>query len=66
MLDRQGRQLVLTPAGQQYVLRVRDILAQLAQASLSVRANPLGGTLNLAILPAFGMHCALSTRSGVR
>ena len=56
LLDRQGRQLVLTPAGQQYVLRVRDILAQLAQASLSVRANPLGGTLNLAILPAFGMH----------
>ncbi|MGL5008731.1 MAG: LysR substrate-binding domain-containing protein, partial [Paracoccaceae bacterium] len=28
----------------------------LSSASLSLRANPKGGSLNLAILPAFGMH----------
>ncbi len=36
--------------------QVRSALEQIAQASLTLRANPLGGTLNLAILPAFGVH----------
>ncbi len=45
--------------------------ADRAGLSLKLRANPLGGTLNLAILPAFGVHwlaprlarlCAQSTR----
>ena len=56
LLARQGRQLSLTQAGRAYVAQVRDILNRLAQASVSVRANPSGGSLNLAILPAFGMH----------
>ena len=56
LLARQGRRLGLTPAGQQYVAQVREILQRLAQASITARANPAGGTLNLAILPAFGMH----------
>ncbi len=56
LFDRQGRALVLTQAGQDYVEQVRDILNRLAQASLKARTNPAGGTLNLAILPAFGMH----------
>ncbi len=56
LLARQGRQLDLTQAGRNYVLQVRDILHRLAQASVSARTNPSGGTLNLAILPAFGMH----------
>ncbi len=56
LLARQGRQLTLTEAGQTYVSDVRDILNRLAHASLSVRTNPTGGHLNLAILPAFGMH----------
>ncbi|GLT09484.1 LysR family transcriptional regulator [Sulfitobacter porphyrae] len=56
LLTRQGRQLVLTEAGQTYVRHVRDILNRLAQASVAARTNPLGGALNLSILPAFGMH----------
>ncbi len=53
---RQGRQLTLTQAGQTYVGDVRDILNRLARASVAARTNPKGGHLNLAILPAFGMH----------
>lgn len=56
LLTRQGRQLQLTSAGQVYVAQVRDILNALAQASVGAQSNTSGGTLNLAILPAFGMH----------
>lgn len=56
LLTRQGRQLQLTAAGQVYVAQVRDILNALAQASVAVQSNTSGGALNLAILPAFGMH----------
>lgn len=56
LIRREGRQLKLTDAGQSYVEKVRDILNNLAQASVSARTNPTGGALNLAILPAFGMH----------
>ncbi|MBC7735769.1 MAG: LysR family transcriptional regulator, partial [Candidatus Saccharibacteria bacterium] len=51
----RGR-LHLTPAAKDYVTEVRRTLSALAQASLTLRANPTGGALNLAILPAFGMH----------
>ena len=51
----QGR-LTLTPAARDYVAEVRRALTGLAAASLTLRANPTGGALNLAILPAFGMH----------
>ena len=56
LMIRQGRRLTPTQAGLDYVTQVRDILNRLAQASVSARTNPTGGTLNLAILPAFGMH----------
>ena len=56
LMQREGRVLRLTPAGHAYALKARDILGQLASASIAARANPNGGTLNLAILPAFGMH----------
>lgn len=56
LLTRHGRQLQLTAAGQVYVAQVRDILNTLAQASVAVQTNTSGGVLNLAILPAFGMH----------
>ncbi len=56
LLARQGRQLLLTPAGHAYVPHVRDVLNRLAQSSAAARTNPVGGALNLAILPAFGMH----------
>jgi DNA-binding transcriptional LysR family regulator len=56
LLLRDRKQLRLSPAGRDYVRQVRSALEQIAQASLKLRANPLGGTLNLAILPAFGVH----------
>ena len=56
LLTRKGRQLGLTEAGRSYVGQVRDVLQRLAQASALARTQPAGGTLNLAILPAFGMH----------
>lgn len=56
LLIRERQRLRLTPAAADYVTEVRKALQQLASASLTLRANPLGGSLNLAILPAFGMH----------
>lgn len=56
LIQRDGNRLRLTPAGQDYAAEVRRALQSLANASLALRANPLGGSLNLAILPAFGIH----------
>jgi LysR family transcriptional regulator, glycine cleavage system transcriptional activator len=56
LLHRERQRLSLTPAARDYVVAVRHALQELAQASLTLRANPTGGSLNLAILPAFGMH----------
>ncbi len=56
LLIRERQRLRLTPAARDYVSEVRKALHLLASASISLRANPTGGNLNLAILPAFGMH----------
>lgn len=56
LLLRDRQRLTLTPAARDYVAEVRKALKGLADASLALRANPRGGALNLAILPAFGMH----------
>ena len=56
LIRRERQRLHLTPAGQDYVGEVRKALNLLASASITLRANPTGGSLNLAILPAFGMH----------
>lgn len=56
LLERRGRKLVLTAQGQSYVAEVRDILRRLKQASVAVQTNAQESTLNLSILPAFGMH----------
>jgi LysR family transcriptional regulator, glycine cleavage system transcriptional activator len=56
LLILEKQRLRLTPAAKDYVIEVRKALQTLTSASLSLRANPNGGSLNLAILPAFGMH----------
>jgi LysR family transcriptional regulator, glycine cleavage system transcriptional activator len=56
LLTRERQRLGLTPAARDYVAEVRKALHLLASASVTLRANPTGGSLNLAILPAFGMH----------
>lgn len=56
LVRREKQRLILTPAARDYVAEVRKALKTIADASLTLRANPQGGALNLAILPAFGMH----------
>ncbi|WP_170763797.1 LysR substrate-binding domain-containing protein [Ruegeria lacuscaerulensis] len=56
LIQRSQMRLHLTPAAKEYVQVARTALNQLAQASLKLKANPTGGSLNLSILPAFGMH----------
>jgi len=53
---RQGRRLVLTPAAADYADKIRSALRQIAQASVKLTVNPVGGNLSLAILPSFGMR----------
>lgn len=53
---RDKHRLRLTQAARDYCREVRRLLQGLGQATLTLRANPGGGALNLAILPAFGMH----------
>ncbi|MGH1356591.1 MAG: LysR family transcriptional regulator [Thalassovita sp.] len=56
LIVRERKRMSLTPAAQDYVQDVRAALQQIAQASLNLRVNPEGGSLNLAILPTFGMR----------
>ena len=51
---RERQTVHLTQAGEAYAQEIRASLHRIASASLSFRANPKGGTLNLAILPTFG------------
>lgn len=51
---RERQTVRLTAAGEAYARDVRDALHRIGAATLNLRANPLGGTLNLAILPTFG------------
>ena len=56
LFAREGRHLTLTPAAQDYVAEIRDVLARVAQAGLRLGNPPGDGRLNLAILPTFGMR----------
>ncbi len=53
---RDGKNLRLTQAGAEYSQAARGILQDLARASLKVKATGSKRSLNLAILPAFGMY----------
>ncbi|WP_299843830.1 LysR family transcriptional regulator [uncultured Roseovarius sp.] len=53
---RQGRGTVLTPDARAYAATIRQSLQQITQASLKLTVNPSGGSLDLAILPTFGMR----------
>jgi len=56
LVFRDGARLALTPVARDYCQTVRACLRDLSRASLALKANPLGGSLNLSILPAFGIH----------
>lgn len=56
LIERSQMRLHLTPAAKDYVQIARSAVQDLAQAALKLKANPAGGSLDLSILPAFGMH----------
>lgn len=51
---RERQTIRLTVAGDGYAREIREALRRISSASLNLRANPDGGSLNLAILPTFG------------
>lgn len=54
--QRDGRRVGLTPEARAYATEVRAALTRVAEATMRFQAVPIGGTLSLAILPAFGMR----------
>ncbi|MEX0277266.1 MAG: LysR family transcriptional regulator [Ruegeria sp.] len=56
LIERNQMRLHLTPAAKDYAQTARSSLTDLAQAAIRLKANPKGGSLNLSILPTFGMH----------
>lgn len=54
LFARERQTIRLTVAGEAYAREIRDALRKISAASFNLRANPDGGTLNLAILPTFG------------
>lgn len=54
LFHREKQTISVTPGGEAYAREIRDALRKISTASLMLRANPLGGTLTLAILPTFG------------
>lgn len=54
LFDRTSRQVVLTPAGQDYYKAIDPALTAIRSASLRAMSNARGTTLNLAFLPTFG------------
>ena len=56
LVVRVGKKLTLSTEAAAYADEIRQALDRIAQATLTVQASPLAGSLNLAILPAFGMR----------
>lgn len=51
---RERQTIRLTQSGEAYAREIREGLRRISTASLNLRANPHGGTLNVAVLPTFG------------
>ncbi len=54
LFHRERQTIRLTLAGDAHAREVREALRKISAASLSLRANPQGGTLSLACLPTWG------------
>jgi LysR family glycine cleavage system transcriptional activator len=53
LFHRERQAMRLTPAGRAYVREIRESLRRIGTASMSLRANPAGGSLSIAAPPAF-------------
>lgn len=51
---REKQKIRLTLAGEGYAREIREGLRRISTASLNLRANPQGGSLNVAVLSTFG------------
>lgn len=51
---RERQTVRLSAAGQAYAEEIRAALTRISAATLNLKSNPHGGSLNLAILPTFG------------
>ncbi|WP_244868047.1 LysR family transcriptional regulator [Vannielia litorea] len=56
LFTRDRKAITLTAAARDYCTQVRAALEQIGTASLRLKANPRGGQLNIAMLPAFGVR----------
>lgn len=63
---RERQKVHLTLAGESYAREVREALQRISRATLGFRANPDGGTLNLAVLPTFASRWLLPRLSDFR
>ncbi len=53
LFHREKQKVRLTLAGAAYARDIREALTRISSATLGFRANPVGGTLHLAVLPLF-------------
>uniref|UniRef100_B0SVN6 Transcriptional regulator, LysR family n=1 Tax=Caulobacter sp. (strain K31) TaxID=366602 RepID=B0SVN6_CAUSK len=53
LFHREKQKVRLTLAGATYARDIREALTRISSATLGFRANPVGGSLNLAVLPLF-------------
>ena len=56
LFTRDRKTIRLSLAARDYCTQVRAALEQIGTASLRLKANPRGGQLNIAMLPAFGVR----------
>ncbi|HRK41882.1 MAG TPA: LysR family transcriptional regulator [Gemmobacter sp.] len=59
LFHREKQTIRLTAGGAAYAREVREALAKISAASLTLRANPMGGTLTLAAPPALAARWLL-------
>ncbi|WP_298169039.1 LysR substrate-binding domain-containing protein [Novosphingobium sp.] len=56
LFHRDRQKVRLTDAGEIFAVEIRGALKRISTATLGFRANPQGGSLNLAVLPTFGIR----------
>lgn len=59
LFHREKQTIRLTAGGAAYAREVREALAKISAATLTLRANPMGGTLTLAAPPSLGARWLL-------
>lgn len=64
LVRREKRKMRLTDGAAIYAADIRQALRQITNATLKLTTNPVGGGLNLAILPTFGMRWLVPRLAG--